>query len=56
MMAKKTEATNLETKNKEHFEAVRDFYKKKVKDVHIPRKLRKEIARFKTLEKQGNNE
>lgn len=47
---------DMDQKIKTHFEAVKDFFKKKNKDVHVPRKLRKEIARKKTLENKGNNE
>ncbi len=46
----------IETKTKAHFEAVKDFYKKKAKDVHLPRKIRKEIARAKTAERKGKDE
>ncbi len=54
-MAKNTKKTEgIIAKHQAHFEAVKDFYKKKTKDVHLPRKIRKEIARVKTLE--GKNE
>ena len=49
-MAKKVQESDLTTKKKEHFEAVKEFYKRKSKDVHKARKLRKEIARIKTQE------
>ena len=49
-MAKKMQETDLSTKMTEHFEAVKEFYKRKIKDVHKARKIRKEIARIKTQE------
>lgn len=52
-MAKKVQETDLNTKMKEHFEAVKEFYKRKSKDVHKARKIRKEIARIKTQESKA---
>jgi hypothetical protein len=46
----------VQGKTQAHFEAVKDFFKKKNKNVHLPRLIRKEIAKLKTLENQGKNE
>ena len=47
---KELKLTDHKTKLNEHFEAVKEIYKKKQKDVHLARKIRKDIARQKTLE------
>jgi len=56
MAKSKTKKQNIEGKVEAHFEAVKNFYKKTTKDVHLPRKIRKEIARKKTLENKESNE